>query len=241
MENDNQAVQATLARIKQAAQRANRSAKEIILVAVSKQKPIEDIVTAYNAGVRHFGENRAEELEEKALSLSHLTDLNWHFIGHLQTRQSKAIAQYAHCFHAVDRVKIAERLSSHLMELERNLPIFIQINTSGEESKGGFVCNNWQNDAPQTEALLQSIKDIAALPKLQVLGLMTMAPFDATEEVLHTIFKSMAALSAYLQKKLPEIPALQLSMGMSGDFEIAIEEGATHVRIGSAIFGKRTK
>lgn len=233
MKNDNQAVQAIRDRIEQAAQRVRRSSADITLVAVSKQKPIEDIVTVYDAGIRNFGENRAEELEEKAQALSHLSDLKWHFIGHLQTRQSKAVAQYAHYFHAVDSVKIAKRLSSQLVELNRDLLVFIQVNTSGEESKGGFRCDNWQQNKQQFEELMQAMQEIAKLPKLQILGLMTMAPFDATEDMLHKIFKSMAELSAYL-------PAQQLSMGMSGDFEIAIEEGATHVRIGSAIFGKRT-
>lgn len=240
MENHHQTIQATYTRIAQAAQRAGRSAEQITLVAVSKRKPIEDILAVYQTGVRHFGENRAEELEEKAIALSHLTDLQWHFIGHLQTRQSKPVAQYAHYFHAVDRVKIAQRLSSQLIEFNRSLPVFIQVNLSGEISKGGFPSDNWQNDAVQSENLIQAIKTIADLPNLKVLGLMTMAPFNAPEDTLHRIFNNMATLSHYVHNKLPAIPVQQLSMGMSGDFEIAIEEGATYVRIGSAIFGERT-
>lgn len=235
----NDPVQVINQRIRQAAERSGRSESDITLVAVSKQKPIEAIVTAYNAGVRHFGENRAEELAEKAQALSHLTDLKWHFIGHLQTKQSKPVAQYAHYFHAVDRLKIARQLSRQLTELGRTLPVFIQINTSGEASKSGFACDNWQEDAQQTDTLRQTVEEIASLPNLQVSGLMTMAPFDSTEAVLRPIFQSTALLSAYLKENLPDIPVQQLSMGMSGDFEIAIEEGATHVRIGSAIFGSR--
>jgi len=240
MENHHQAIQTIYTRIAQAAQRAGRSAEEITLVAVSKRKSIEDILAVYETGVRHFGENRVEELEEKAIALSYLADLKWHFIGQLQTRQSKPVAQYAHYFHAVDRLKIAQRLSSQLIEFNRSLPVFIQVNVSGEASKGGFLCDNWQNNLQQSEDLLQAIKAIIKLPNLKVLGLMTMAPFNAPEETLHPIFNNMANLSAYLRDKLPDIPIQQLSMGMSGDFEIAIEEGATYVRIGSAIFSERS-
>lgn len=241
MANDNQAVQDIQDSIAQAAQHSGRKAEDITLVAVSKTKPIEDIITAYEAGVRHFGENRSEELTEKAEALSHLTDLKWHFIGHLQSRQSQPISQYAHYFHTVDRTKIAKTLSAQLVELKRDLPVFIQVNVSGEESKGGFACENWATDSQQVDELVNSIKEIDALPNIEVLGLMTMAPFNVPEETLRPIFKNLAGLSARLQEKLPEMSAQQLSMGMSGDFEIAIEEGATLVRIGSAIFGQRTK
>jgi len=234
-----QTIQATLARIEQAAQRSGRTGDEIRLIAVSKQKPLADIINAYEAGVRHFGENRSEELEKKAQALSHLTDLKWHFIGHLQSRQSKAVAQYAHYFHALDRLKIAQSLSAKLVEQQRRLSVFIQVNVSGEESKSGFACQNWQQDTSQLEALIEVVKAVHQLPQLDLLGLMTMAPFDVNEQNLRTIFKKIAALSRCLRDKLPEINASQLSMGMSGDFEIAIEEGATHVRIGSAIFGAR--
>jgi len=234
-----QTIQATLARIEQAAQRSGRTGDEIRLIAVSKQKPLADIINAYEAGVRHFGENRSEELEKKAQALSHLSDLKWHFIGHLQSRQSKTVAQYAHYFHALDRLKIAQSLSAKLVEQQRTLPVFIQVNVSGEESKSGFACQNWQQDTSQLEALIEVIKAVHQLPQLDLLGLMTMAPFDANEQSLRSIFKKIAALSRCLHDRLPEINASQLSMGMSGDFEIAIEEGATHVRIGSAIFGAR--
>ncbi|VFN04212.1 MAG: hypothetical protein BECKG1743D_GA0114223_108481 [Candidatus Kentron sp. G] len=239
MGNNNQSVQIIRDRISRAAQRAGRGAEDITLVAVSKTKPIEDIVAAYEAGVRHFGENRTEEFEEKARALTHLVDLKWHFIGHLQTRQSGPVARYAHFFHAVDRIKIAQRLSSQLGEIQRNLPIFIQVNVSGEESKSGFGCKNWKTDDRQVEELLGAIGEIAILPNLEILGLMTMAPFDAQEDTLRDIFRNMAGLSARVQEAFPRLRAQQLSMGMSGDFEIAIEEGATLVRIGSAIFGTR--
>jgi pyridoxal phosphate enzyme (YggS family) len=159
----------------------------------------------------------------------------------LQARQSQPVAQYAHCFHALDRLKIAERLSSQLLAFGRDLPVFIQINASGEASKSGFMCDRWQDKPQQAEELLTAIKRIAALPKLQVVGLMTMAPFEATEAQLRATFQRMKGLSDYLTNHLPALSTQQLSMGMSNDFEIAIAAGATHVRIGSAIFGHRTQ
>ncbi|MEN8220035.1 MAG: YggS family pyridoxal phosphate-dependent enzyme [Pseudomonadota bacterium] len=232
-------VQNVLDRINEAAKRGGRSATNITLVAVSKTKPIEDIVAAYHAGVRHFGENRANELAEKAAALSHLPDIQWHFIGHLQTRQSNPVAEHAHYFHAVDRIKIAERLSTQLQELDRTLPVFIEVNISGEESKGGFKCADWENNQEQRDTISRAMRSIAALPNIQVCGLMTMAPWTAPEATLRDIFSRLRRLSEWLNSHFPEQQATELSMGMSGDFEIAIEEGATCVRVGSAIFGKR--
>ena len=232
-------LQATEDRIIQAAQRAKRDSNDVTLIAVSKRKPIADIEAAYAAGIRHFGENRTEEFAEKVSALQHLSDLTWHFIGNLQTRQSLVVAQYADSFHAVDRLKIAERLSKQLAELDRQLPIFVQVNISGEASKSGFDCTDWQTNPTKINAFIDDLRQIAELPNLSLQGLMTMAPFDATEAELREIFRSMAALSAHLAKHCSELPLLQLSMGMSNDFELAIEEGATHVRIGSAIFGER--
>ncbi len=239
MEDQAHPVQAIQQRIAQAAQTAQRNPEDIHLVAVSKRKPIADIVAAYEAGVRDFGENYTDELAEKAQALSHLTDLRWHFIGHLQSRQSLTVAQYAHAFHALDRLKIAERLSSQLGELGRSLPVFIQVNISGEETKSGFECSQWREDATQFTALVKVIKQIAELPNLKIQGLMTMAPFDADEAALHQIFGNLRQLAAQINEQLPQLSLQQLSMGMSQDFEIAIAEGATHVRIGSAIFGAR--
>ena len=236
--NDKQAlVDQTLQRIQTAAERVGRSADEITLVAVSKTKPVEDLLAAYAAGIRHFGENRSEEFAQKAQALAHLTDIQWHFIGHLQTRQSQPIAEYAHCFHAVDREKIAVRLSKQ--STGRTLPVFIEVNVSGEDSKGGFAMSDWEQDASQQAVLVQAIQRIQALPHIQVLGLMTMAPFKAPEQTVRKIFRRLKQLSDWLHIALPELDAKALSMGMSGDFEIAIEEGATHVRVGSAIFGGR--
>jgi len=229
-------VQNVLGRINEAAKRGGRIATNITLVAVSKTKPIEDIVAAYEAGVRHFGENRAKELAEKAAALSHLPDIHWHFIGHLQTRQRNSVAEHAHYFHAVDRIKIAEQLSTQLQKRDRALPVFIEVNISGEETKGGFKCTDWENNQEQRDTISRAMGRIAALPNIQVRGLMTMAPRVAQEAIVRDIFSRLRRLSEWLNSNFPELQATELSMGMSGDFEIAIEEGATCVRVGSAIF-----
>jgi pyridoxal phosphate enzyme (YggS family) len=232
-------VSSVLERVARAAERSGRSPDEITLVAVSKTKPISAIIEAYEAGVRHFGENRAAELQQKAAELSHLPDLQWHFIGRLQTRQSQPVADHAAMFHAVDRIKIAKRLSSQLSQLGRTLPLFIQVNVSGEETKAGFECSDWQNDGEQREKLIQAVETIAQLPSLEIRGLMTMAPWGAPEAATRHIFRRVRELSEWVQTAMPDLKWPDLSMGMSGDFETAIEEGSTYIRVGSAIFGAR--
>ena len=152
-----------LKRIERAAIRSGRTADDITLVAVSKTKPITATIEAYHAGIRHFGENRANELEQKAEQLSHLSDLQWHFIGRLQTRQSLPVANYAAAFHAVDRMKIATRLSSQVSQLNRTLAVFIQVNVSGEDSKAGFDCTNWDaiQNGKEGELLFKPSKKLA--------------------------------------------------------------------------------
>ena len=230
------ALQQVMQRIQSAAQYSGRSPAEINLVAVSKTKSTAAIMAAYDAGIRHFGENRTEELVAKAAALSHVTDLKWHFIGHLQSRQSQPVATLAHYFHAIDRIKIATRLSAQLHQLNRILPVFIQVNISGESSKGGFLCSDWEKDDTQRSDFLHAIESMAVLPNLPLCGLMTMAPLDASKSAIRTLFQRLKTLSIWLNEQLPTLEAHALSMGMSGDFEIAIEEGATHIRVGSAIF-----
>lgn len=231
--------QAILERVALAAQRSDRSAETICVIAVSKTQPAEALIAAYAAGVRHFGENRSAEFVAKHTALAHLTDAQWHYIGNLQTRQSLPIAQYADQFHAMDRIKIAERLSRQLVEIGRNLPIFIEVNVSGEDSKHGFQCGNWENDAGQRATVLQAVATIAALPRIEVRGLMTMAPWGVDEALIREVFRRTRNLNGWLHSQLPDNELTELSMGMTDDFEIAIEEGATHVRIGRAIFGER--
>lgn len=219
--------------IEKAAERSGRSADSVTLIAVSKLKSIAMIEAAAAAGLRDFGENRSAELATKATTLP---DLNWHFIGHLQTRQSQPVAEYATLFHAVDRVKIAQRLDR---QLARVLPVFIEINVSGEASKGGFDLNNWEDDGAQRDALLQAVTTISELERIEIRGLMTMAPYIAEEATVRRVFSRTRRLAEWLRSTMPHISWDALSMGMTNDYAIGIEEGATHVRVGRAIFGER--
>ena len=195
------------------------------------------------AGIRHIGENRAGELSHKKAQLLELlpdaTDLMWHQIGTLQSRKTKLVAEDADYFHALDRMKIARRLSRQLVDGNRSLPVLIEVNLSGESSKSGFLVNNWEEDATQRESLRKVSETIAQLPGLQLQGLMTMAPWDVEEKLIRSVFRRTRLLTEWLQSELPTVELNQLSMGMTDDFEIAIEEGATYVRVGRAIFGPR--
>ena len=222
-------------RIAAAAARAGRDPGEVTLVAVSKTKPMSLIAQAWNAGQTVFGENRFEDAlgkvaEGKALGWD---GIEWHFIGSIQSRKTaQAVGPFA-LVHSVDRLKVAERLSRDAVgNFEADnyvLSVLLQANVSGEESKHGFT---------DTE-LMQNLPAIAALPGINIQGLMTMAPFTATAEETRPVFRALRLLRDELTAEYPTIPLPHLSMGMTNDFEVAIEEGATIVRIGSAIFGER--
>ncbi len=230
-------------RIAKAAARANRNPEEITLVAVTKTWPVEVLLAAYEAGMRHFGENRAEELARKRPSIEAQLGVNsgitWHAIGTVQSRKTKLIADQADTFHALDRMKIANRLSKQLQANGRHLPLFLEVNVSGEATKSGFDCTHWENDATQTAGLRNAAQQIEELPGLSVTGLMTMAPWGIADDAIHLVFRRTRLLAEHLQTELNLARPLSLSLGMTGDFEIAIEEGATHVRVGRAIFGER--
>ena len=230
-------------RIEQSAVRAGRDAGEITLVAVTKTWPSDLLIAAYHTGIRAIGENRAEELSQKRIALQDVfpasDPLSWHQIGTLQSRKTRLVAQYADMFHALDRLKVARRLSSQLVELDRFLPVLLEVNLSGEASKSGFNADNWEEDATQREELRTIVQTVDQLPGLQLQGLMTMAPWDEEEAYIRTVFRRTHALREWLQEELPRLSLPHLSMGMTDDFEIAIEEGATIVRIGRAIFGSR--
>jgi pyridoxal phosphate enzyme (YggS family) len=219
-----------------AAARAGRSADALTLVAVSKQMPAATIEAAWHAGLRHFGENRSAELAEKGLHLAHLPDLHWHMIGPLQSRQTAPIVAHAAAFHALERLRIAQRLSRQLEEAGRTLPVFIEVNVSGEASKSGFSADLWEQESQQRDALLETCTAIAALPCLAVQGLMTMAPWDVPESTIRATFRRTRELAAWLGERIKIGRWDQLSMGMTDDFPLAIAEGATHLRIGRAIF-----
>jgi pyridoxal phosphate enzyme (YggS family) len=232
-----------LEQIAHIAQRAGRNPAEITLVAVSKTWSAAAVVEAYEAGMRHFGENRVEELAEKQSEVAaHLgpdSGITWHLIGPLQSRKTPLAADTADIFHALDRLKIANRLANHLQENGRTLPTFLEVNVSGEASKTGFTCHRWEDDPQQRQTLRAAATAIAALPDLPIQGLMTMAPWDADPADIRTVFRRTRQLAIWLQTNVPQANWNNLSMGMTDDFELAIAEGATHVRIGRAIFGPR--
>lgn len=218
-------------RIDAAAQRAGRDSNEVTLVAVSKTHPIEAIAAAYAAGQRDFGENRVEELwpkVEQAKALG-MTDIRWHLIGTIQSRKSgDAIGPFA-LIHSVDRLKLANRLNRDAAAAGTVMDILLEVNVSGEESKHGFT----------PDELLAAVPELVALPALRVRGLMTMAPFVENAEETRPVFRRLRQLREEVTTAHPGVVWHELSMGMTNDFEVAVEEGATYVRVGSAIFGAR--
>jgi pyridoxal phosphate enzyme (YggS family) len=245
--------QAVQDRIAAAAQRAGRSADEITLVAVTKTWPAEVVAAAYKVGLRHFGENRAEELADKRPAVAALLggaadEITWHLIGPLQSRKTSLAADHADYFHALDRLKIARRLSNQLVAngraADRPLPVLLEVNVSGEGSKAGFDCSRWEEDERQRRHLSDIAAQIAELPGLSLSGLMTMAPWEVAPEIIRAVFRRTRTLSDWLKTAVPaanwaSAAGPRLSMGMTDDFEIAIEEGASHIRVGRAIFGPR--
>lgn len=233
-------------RIERAAQRSGRRAEEITLVAVSKTHPLQAVIEAHQAGLRHFGENRTAEGRAKAAGLAEWLAQQggetptWHLIGHLQSRQvDEALGVYG-MIHSVDSLKLAERIQ-RLAERDNQPPVqvLLQCNVSGEESKSGFDLAQWQRDKAQLKAFLEAVAPMGHLNKIIIRGLMTMAPWYDDPAAARPTFQSLAALREILRQDMPQFDWAHLSMGMTDDFEIAIEEGATIVRVGRAIFGER--
>ncbi len=226
-----------------AAARAGRSPDEITLVAVTKMWPAELVVAAHGASLRHFGENRPEELAAKRppveAALGPDAGITWHLIGTLQSRKTALAAVSADVFHALDREKIVRRLAADLSAAGRVLPAFVEVNLSGEASKSGLMMTRWEEDATQRAALRTLMVALQATAALPPLGLMTMAPWDAPPDDIRAVFRRGRLLAEWLAGELLDAPRLALSMGMTDDYEIAIEEGATHVRVGRALFGER--
>jgi hypothetical protein len=207
-------------RIAAAAERAGRSREEVTLVAVTKTVAAEAIREAFEAGIRQFGENRVQEARSK---IQQLADWGirpvWHMVGHLQSNKAKTAAEIFDIIQSIDSVKLADIINRHA---SRSIPVLLQVNVSGEASKSGFAVTE----------LMPAAEQIARLPRLEIKGLMTIAPLVRDAEEVRPIFRKLRSLRDALGLE-------HLSMGMSDDFEVAIEEGATIVRIGRAIFGER--
>lgn len=229
-------------RMAQAALRVGRDPAGVTLVAVTKTFPPEAVIAAYDAGVRHFGENRVEEALPKIPAVHACLAgprPTWHMVGHVQSRKAQPVVACFDTVDSVDRLKIALRLSQFAHEAGRDLPVLLECNVSGEETKFGFDLRDWGQDEARRSAFFTEVGEILALPGLAVQGLMTMAPFVADAEVVRPVFASLRALLDVLRERFPMGDWRHLSMGMTDDFEVAIEEGATLVRIGRAIFGPR--
>ena len=207
-------------RIARAAERAGRSPADITIVAVTKEVEVEAIEAAIKAGIGHIGENRVQEAKTKMERLSTLErQPMWHMVGHLQTNKVKTAAQIFDIIHSIDSLRLAEAVSQRAQDI---MPVLLQVNVSGEATKSGF----------SLAELSQAAEEIARLPRLEVKGLMTIAPLVADAEEVRPIFRRLRQLR-------DELGLEHLSMGMTDDFEVAVEEGATMVRIGRAIFGQR--
>jgi pyridoxal phosphate enzyme (YggS family) len=222
-------------RIRAAALRADRDPDEVSLIAVSKLQGIAKIREAYAAGIRDFGENRALEAIQKQRELSDLQEIRWHMVGHIQSRKTRYLVPHFSMVHSIDRMKIAKRLSRHSKEHGQKLPVLLECNVSGEETKEGWDVadrESWSSVVPE-------FKQIVDQTNLDVRGLMTMAPFGVPEDELRSVFSKLRELRDFLSESVHGNWD-ELSMGMTDDYEIAIEEGATLVRIGRAIFGPRS-
>ncbi len=218
-------------RIDAAAQRVGRDGSEIALVAVSKMQPFEAIAAAYAVGQRDFGENRVEELWPKVEEAERqgFVDIRWHLIGTIQSRKSAdAIGPFV-LIHSVDRIKLANRLNRDAEAKGKVMDVLLEVNTSGEESKHGFT----------PEELLAVAGELGSYPAIRMRGLMTLAPFTENPEEARPVFRRLRELRDRIQQEHPGMSWPELSMGMTNDFEVAVEEGATLVRVGSAIFGPR--
>jgi len=216
-------------RIKAACERANRSVDEVTLIAVSKTMPNEALQEAMDTGIVEFGENKVQELVGK-IEFFNNSKINWHMIGHLQTNKVKYIIDKVCMIHSVDSFALAKKISDRAVLSNVTVNILIEVNAALEETKFGLKC----------EEVIPFVNQISQLPNIKIRGLMTVAPYVENPEDNRKIFKEVYNLKEKIKSlNLENVPMDVLSMGMTNDFEIAIEEGATMVRVGTAIFGKR--
>jgi len=215
--------------ISQAAYRSGRTVDEITLIGVSKRKPLEDMQTAFDAGLRHFGENRAQEVRDKFPAWSP-AGITRHFIGHLQSNKVKYLPGRVDIIHTIDSQKIADAVNTKFAAHDQVIPILVEVNISGEAAKEGV----------QPTAALDLAAYCADQSNLDFQGLMTIGPLTSDISKIRQAFREMKLISDLIERQVGvQAGRAKLSMGMSGDFEIAIEEGATHIRVGTAIFGAR--
>ena len=215
-------------RVEQACKRAGRDVAEVTLIAVSKTKPITDLQEIYNAGVRDFGENKVQEMCDKMENMP--KDIKWHMIGHLQRNKVKYIVGNVALIHSVDSYRLAEEINIQAKKKGIVVPILVEVNIADETTKFGV----------SKEDAMELVRQIASLDALSIKGLMTIAPYVVDPEENRAYFRKIKELSVDIDNQnIDNVSMDILSMGMTGDFEVAIEEGATMVRVGTGIFGKR--
>jgi hypothetical protein len=224
-----------LERISRTATLVGRDIRGIRLVVVTKGQLVEKIEAVLQAGATELGENYLEEAIPKIELFKSRQPLTWHMIGHIQSRKAAGVCQHFGTVQALDSLKLAQRMSRTLSELGLWMPVLLEFNVSGEESKFGYPA--WQEG--RWDELLPELGEIVKLPNLAVQGLMGMAPYSQNPESARPYFQRLFRLREYLGKNIPEVNWSELSMGMSADFEIAIQEGSTMVRVGEAIMGRR--
>ena len=214
--------------ILKACEKAGRKREEVTLIAVSKTKPVSMVEEAYETGIRDFGENKVQEMCDKFEVLP--KDIRWHMIGHLQTNKVKYLMDKAYLIHSVDSLKLANEIEKQASKCNKTVDILIEVNIAGEESKFGLA----------KEEVLALVCDIAKLSHLRIKGLMTIAPYVEDPEDNRLYFRQIKQLSVDINNQnIDNVSMDILSMGMSGDYSVAIEEGATMVRVGTSIFGER--
>lgn len=218
-----------------AAQRANRDPNEIRLVVVTKTQPLEIVRAVIEAGVKLLGENYPEEGVMKIQSLPQQSGVEWHMIGHVQSRKARLVPEHFALLHSLDGVKLAQRLAMFAAEQNRILPVLLEFNVGGEASKSGW---NVMDDS-QLDQTLPEIESILDLPNLRVRGLMTMPPLGTDPEASRRFFQHLRLIRDQLAVRYPQTDWHELSMGTSTDYTVAVEEGATLVRVGTAIVGAR--
>ncbi|SER53208.1 YggS family pyridoxal phosphate-dependent enzyme [Lachnobacterium bovis] len=215
-------------KVLEACKRANRNPQDVTLVAVSKTKPVEMLQEIYDCGIRNFGENKVQELVGKIESLP--KDIKWHMIGHLQTNKVKYIVGNVELIHSVDSIHLAKEISKQSVKKNVTSHVLIEVNIAEEESKFGL----------KKEDVLNTITEISKMPNIKVDGLMTIAPYVVNPEENRNFFRKIKQLAVDISNQnIDNVSMNILSMGMTGDYEVAIEEGATIVRVGTGIFGER--
>ena len=211
-----------------ACENSGRNKEDVCLICVSKTKPEIDIMECYDLGARDFGENKVQDMVAKYEDLP--KDIRWHFIGHLQRNKVKYLVGKAYLIHSVDSKRLLEQIENEYSKANLNADILLEINVANEESKFGYTC----------ESVMEDLEYISTLKHVNVKGLMTVAPYTLNPEENRKIFQKLRQLSVdIMKKKYDNISMDFLSMGMTGDYEVAISEGATHVRVGTGIFGER--